>query len=60
MENAMVCQQFMNQLGPDWGGGVAFQFSVEPKGCQLFAVEKTVKGMVHRIFKLQLNLYFQA
>ena len=23
------CQEFMNQLGPDWGGGVAFTFKLK-------------------------------
>ena len=32
MESPATCQQFMNQLGPEWGGGVAFSFVLEPKG----------------------------
>ena len=28
----------MNELGADWGGGVTFVFSVEPKGtCEMLA-----------------------
>ena len=23
------CQEFMNQLGPEWGGGVAFTFKLK-------------------------------
>ena len=30
----------MNELGPEWGGGVAFVFQVSPKGsCQMLATK---------------------
>ena len=38
MPDPKACQMFMNELGPDYGGGVAFVFTASPKGsCQMLA-----------------------
>ena len=38
MENPQACQLNMNELGPDFGGGVAFVFYFKPKGsCEMLA-----------------------
>ena len=38
MPDPKACQLMMNELGAEWGGGVTFVFSVEPKGtCDMLA-----------------------